>query len=240
MAPGDPQIVLYMTRALLDAGQAEEAVGQLRQVLRDTGPHPVFEYSLGEALVQAGHVDQVLAKLAESGRVEPALRESTAVERAGPSTSSAPSIEVVRGAHDALLADKRYGEAIQLVRGALSTVPDHPGLADRLAWLLATVPEDGLRDGAFAVALAERVNQQTGGQYPEPLLTLSAAYAEVGRFDDALRTAQQAVALAQEQQQAGFAAEIQEALELYAAGKPYRLTKEALSAGTPPASPDGD
>jgi len=240
IAPGDPQIVLYLTRALLDAGQAEEAVDQLRQMLRDAGPNPALEYGLGEALVRAGHVDQVLAELAESGRVEPGLRQGTAAEGASPSTNPAASIEVVRGAQDALLADKRYGDAIQLLRGALGAVPDHLGLADRLAWLLATVPEDGARDGAFAVQLAERVNQQTGGQYPEPLLTLSAAYAEAGRFDEAVRAAQQAAVLAQEQQQSDFVAEIQEALEHYAAGQPYRLTEEAIPAGKQRTPPDGD
>ena len=52
--------------------------------------------------------------------------------------------------------------------------------------------------------------------------TLAAAYAETGRFDDAVRTAQGVLELAKAAEQTEQARRIQERLELYQAGLPYR------------------
>jgi len=50
---------------------------------------------------------------------------------------------------------------------------------------------------------------------------LAAAYAEAGRFSDAVQTAQQAVELAQRAGQVVQARQIQERLQMYEAGRPY-------------------
>jgi tetratricopeptide (TPR) repeat protein len=58
-----------------------------------------------------------------------------------------------------------------------------------LAWLLATHPDNRVRDGAEAVALSESIVSATGGEAPLFLLTLSASLAESGNFDRAIDAA---------------------------------------------------
>ena len=81
----------------------------------------------------------------------------------------------------------------------MKAAPDRPFLLNRLAWLLATSPEDSIRDGTRAVGLAERAVSITGRQDIMSLETLSAAYAEVGRFEDAVTVGREALALAERQ-----------------------------------------
>ena len=112
-------------------------------------------------------------------------------------------------------------EALPHYREAVRLKPDWPELLSHLAWLLATHPDRQVRNGAEAVKLAERACELTGRQSAGPLDGLAAAYAEAGRFADAVSTAQQALALAQTAQKE-LAGQIQSRLQLYQAGKPYR------------------
>ena len=116
----------------------------------------------------------------------------------------------------------RRSEAAAAFRAGLAADPDDPRLAARLAWLLATAPEDSLRDGAEAVRLAERAVKVTGDRLPEALDVLAAAYAEAGRFDDATATARRARELATAAGGTALAAEIGQRLALYEVAKPYR------------------
>ena len=52
--------------------------------------------------------------------------------------------------------------------------------------------------------------------------TLAAAYADAGRFDDAVKTAQEARATATAAGETGLAEKTRQLLELYRASKPYR------------------
>ena len=88
-----------------------------------------------------------------------------------------------------LIRRGNYSEARDLLRQCVSDSGD-VRLFNALAWLLATAP-DGLRDGAQAVKYAEQAAQLTGG-HPQVMATLAAAYAECGRFNEALATAKTA------------------------------------------------
>jgi len=57
-----------------------------------------------------------------------------------------------------------------------------------LAWLLATCPDEKLRNGAQAVALAEKSRRARSIDWRWSRGLLAAAYAEMGRFQDALQT----------------------------------------------------
>jgi tetratricopeptide (TPR) repeat protein len=88
-------------------------------------------------------------------------------------------------------------QAIVHYRKALALRPDFVPPMERLAWLLATSRDDGCREGTEAVRLAERGRELTHEQNASILGTLAAAYAEVGRFPDALAVAQKACLLAE-------------------------------------------
>jgi tetratricopeptide (TPR) repeat protein len=93
---------------------------------------------------------------------------------------------------------------------------------NNLAWILAAGAEAELRDGAEAVRLAERACELT--HYQEPLFigTLAAAYAEAGRFPEAVTAAEKAAQLATHAGLNDLAAKNRQLLELYRAGKPCR------------------
>ena len=93
---------------------------------------------------------------------------------------------------------------------------------NNLAWLRATAPDAGLRNGAEAVRLAKQACELTRHQEPVPLSTLAAAYGEAGQFDDAIATAQTAIAIAQERGETNFVEKMKQCLQLYTAHKPYR------------------
>ncbi|HEY6071492.1 MAG TPA: tetratricopeptide repeat protein, partial [Chthoniobacterales bacterium] len=82
--------------------------------------------------------------------------------------------------------------AVAHLEKALAINPGHMNAEVNLAWVLATSPDDSLRNGARAVQLAEDVINRAGHPNAIVLRTLAAAYAEVGRFNHAITAAQQA------------------------------------------------
>ena len=92
---------------------------------------------------------------------------------------------------------------------------------NNLAWFLAANQKSSLRDGNQAVILAESACEQT--QYQEPTLigTLAAAYAEAGRFSNAVVSCKQARDLAQKLGQTEIASKNEELLRLYESDKAY-------------------
>jgi Flp pilus assembly protein TadD len=116
----------------------------------------------------------------------------------------------------------RTREAVLHLNEVLRIKPDSIGIMNNLAWLLATSRETSVRDGARAVSLAEQACQLTHYRQTTLVGTLAAAYAEAGRFDDAISTAQKACALASESGQQELLKRNQELLELYRAHQPDR------------------
>ena len=93
---------------------------------------------------------------------------------------------------------------------------------NQLAWVLATCPEASVRNGAEAVELAQRAVRLSGGREPAILGTLAAAYAEAGRFPEAVQTARKALELATQQNKQALAESIKAKIPLYEAGTPFR------------------
>ena len=104
---------------------------------------------------------------------------------------------------------------------------------NNLAWILATDPDATNRNGAEAVQLAERACALTDRQIPVLVGTLAAAYAEAGRFKEAIETAQQARDLAQAAGQPEVAEKNRQLLELYRSGQAYREPPPAPGASRP-------
>ncbi|MEI6197206.1 MAG: tetratricopeptide repeat protein [Verrucomicrobiota bacterium] len=116
----------------------------------------------------------------------------------------------------------RNEEARQQLELALQIKPDATEVLNNLAWTLATGKETGLRDGNRAVQLAERACELTHYEKTIYLGTLAAAYAEAGRFDEAVATAQKACALAEAAGEKDLLQKNRELLELYRSHQPYR------------------
>jgi hypothetical protein len=94
----------------------------------------------------------------------------------------------------------------------------HPNSVEALnnfAWLLATSAEPDLRNGARAVQFAEKACALTNFKQAAFIETLAAAYAEAGRFPEAIATAQRAAATANAAGDTALASQNQELLKFY-------------------------
>ncbi|MBN2294432.1 MAG: tetratricopeptide repeat protein [Pirellulales bacterium] len=160
-------------------------------------------YNLGNALFQLGKFDQAIEHFSKTLEIDPQIA------LAHYKISSA------------LTQQGKYEQAVSHLRKAIQINPNNIAVVNDLAWLLATCPEDGVRDGARAVGLAEKLSQATGHKVVALLDTLAAAYAEAGKFPQAVDTATKALNLVKPEQKA-LAERIRLRLEQYKAGKPYR------------------
>jgi tetratricopeptide (TPR) repeat protein len=113
-------------------------------------------------------------------------------------------------------------EAMAYYQKAIELQPQFIPAQVNLAWMLATWPEPSVRNGGRAVALAEQANQFSRNKDPVVLGTLAAAYAEAGRFPEAVATAKQALALAVTQSNTGLTNELQTEIGLYQTNSPCR------------------
>lgn len=135
------------------------------------------------------------------------------------------------GDHPAALADLEKAHALE---------PDDSGVLNNLAWLLATSPDDDLRDGKRAIELATKACEETKWEEAHIISTLAAAYAESGDFENARKYSKQAV------EKGAKNDEVKEQLEAelssYEAAKPWRerQTLEEAGAATSDGKPSDD
>jgi len=190
--------------ALAGLGRWDEAVAEYREALRLNPQYAEAHNNLGAALAGLGRWDEAVAECREALRIKPQYAEARS------------------NLGNALAGLGRWDEAVARYEETIRLAPDAPQPYNSLAWIRATHPEKQFRNGPEAVALAERAVSLGGGKDAACLATLAAAYAEAGRFADAVRrTAEQAVALAASQGQQALVDEIRTRLELYRADKPY-------------------
>lgn len=119
--------------------------------------------------------------------------------------------------------------AVSDYEAALAIEPEHSVALGELAWLLATSPEDRLRDGPRAIELATRACTLSDWENAALIDTLACALAETNDFESAIRHQTKAMALAEEEDADAYARR----LALFRAGKPYRDSE------VPPAAPEG-
>ncbi len=111
--------------------------------------------------------------------------------------------------------------AIELYERALKVAPDYPHAANNLAMIYATVDDAQFRNAARAVELAEHACRLTGYKDAVSLDTLAAAYAEAGRFDDAMKTISTAIEVAKASGEDQLVQYLEQRRAMYAAGRPW-------------------
>ncbi len=186
-----------LASAQLALKQTPQAIASLERALALEPGSALMHAHLARALASQGRLAESIAQLDESLRIEPGSAEVAALR--------------------ARLLDRagRTPEAIAAYREALALGAQAPDLRNNLAWLLATSAGSDPGVGAEAVLLAEQAVAELGDQNPGALDTLAAAYAAAGRRQDAARTAERALALAEAEGSAELAAQIRERLASY-------------------------
>ncbi|MBU0641531.1 MAG: sulfatase-like hydrolase/transferase [Planctomycetes bacterium] len=112
-------------------------------------------------------------------------------------------------------------QARQQLRDGLARQPEHPALANNLAWLLATCWRADLRDGREAVRLARIACGNISTTDPSKLDTLAVACAEAGEFAEAVETARRAAQLARAAGNVQAAERIERRAALFERGQAY-------------------
>lgn len=123
---------------------------------------------------------------------------------------------------EAYRAENQPAKAAKYFLKALDQKPDDVALLNKAAWILATAIDPVARDGARAIVLAEHAVDLTERHDASSLDTLAAAFAESGRFGDALTVGTEAVALARARGDRQFDIDLEQRLALYRAKKPFR------------------
>ena len=148
----------------------------------------------------------------------PELDESV---RALAETAAGPDALAVRAEYAAQAG--RWADAVADLRTAVQKNPRFvPGL-NQLAWLLATAPDNAVRNGSEALKTAEFFLQAPGArENADFLLTLAAAQAEAGDFKAAAATVEESLTLARRRADLSFLRRALPAAEAFRSGKPWR------------------
>jgi Flp pilus assembly protein TadD len=108
-----------------------------------------------------------------------------------------------------------------------------PAVLNNLAWILAAHADPEVRNGAEAVRLAEQACELTGFKEATMVGTLGAAYAEAGRFEQAVEMARKAEALAAAAGHTQLADKDREMAELFLARQPFHESNRAATNPAP-------
>ena len=238
LEPGRGFNYQQLASLLVRQGQNEEAIRVARDGLGFASHNSELRFTLGAALVSRGETVEGIAQLqlasalnpnwcnphvllgatlAKQGRLDEAANHWQEALRLEPGNAEAHcQLAIILG------AQRQVTEAIAHYTEALRLEPDLSEALNNLAWIRAAHPQAEFRDGPEAVRLAERACRVTGNKESMLVGTLAAAYAEAGRFEEAMAAAGQARALALAGGQKDLAEKNEKLLELFRARHPYR------------------
>ncbi len=202
--PGEFGPFFDMGMALSALGRSREAADYFVEARRRNPGAAQIHYYLGTELLKLGQADDAATSLSEAVRLAPDW----------------PDAHFELGV--VLAAKGDPGEAVGQYREALRLKPDLTVAKNNLAWILATSPEAKVRDGAQAVELAEQACDQSAWRETVFVGTLSAAYAEAGRFEQAVAASQKACDLARSLGQTNLLERNRELLLHFEHREPYR------------------
>jgi protein O-mannosyl-transferase len=238
--PDDATAHNNLGNVLLQSGRADDAIHHFEKALAARPDYAWAHYNLGNALLARGRRDEAVAHFQKALEIKPDLVEAQInlgnvlflkgqVNEAIAHFRSALELrpDHAEGHNNLGYALVRIGqvrEAMAHYQMALKIQPDYADPCNNLAWVLATCPEASIRNGARALELAQQANRLSGGQNPIIIKTLAAAYAEAGRFPEAVTATKRAIELATAAGNTTLVNDLRAQIELYQAGSPFRDT----------------
>jgi len=222
--------------ALLGKGEADQAIKHFRQSLKLQPGYAAAHNSLGVTLMRQQKYVDAIEHFHGALRSEPhwgAVRENLGLSLQKLATRLlGQPFHVQNGQPDHATMHAALGNALRdradipgaarHYQWALNLNPDLLPALNNLAWIRATHPDTKLRDGEEAVELAERCCKLSNYKIGATLDTLAAAYAEAGRFPEAIATAKKAVEIVSAEGDAQMVADLNARLEMYQSAKPWR------------------
>ncbi len=195
--------------ALADMGKLEDALAHLGKALAIEPNNAQVHNTLGLVLASAGRPDEAIGHFQKALEIQPNYSEAH--------YNLGATLYYLKG---------NVPEAMAQWHQVLKADPNQIVVLNQMALILAASSNPAFRNGPEAVVLAERAARLSGGREPQILDTLAAAYAEAGRFAEAVDTARNARTLALQQGQQPLADALSARLGLYEAKTPLRVTQE--------------
>jgi protein O-mannosyl-transferase len=190
---------------LLDElGKPDEALAHYREALRLKPNAALAHANLATLLVKLGQYDEAMRHYLQAAELSP----------------EDPRPHYLMGKAD--LRSGRHAQAVAHFRDAIRLDPNNLKSLTWLARVQAADQSKLIRNGPDAVVLAERANSLTEGHQPFVLDTLAMAYAETGRFTEAVQTQRKAIDLAASAEDKQTLSMLREHLRCYESNQPWR------------------
>ncbi|HTU19606.1 MAG TPA: tetratricopeptide repeat protein [Gemmataceae bacterium] len=202
--PEDPLAHTHLGRLALSRREWSGAAHHFREILRSTPENAEVHRQLGFALMMQGRWREAASCFRQAAALHP---------------------ERVVYHHNLAYALHHLGQTVAAqseYQKALRLDPTWPRGCLQRAWLQATDPDPLRRRGDLAVINAEKVGQALGDQNALLLDVVAAAYAEAGRYSDAVVAAEKALDRARANGQTRLESAIAKRLQLYKQGRPFR------------------
>ncbi len=177
-----PQLVqphLMRAEILAATERVDEAIAQLEKLLEMAPGQLQILQSLSTFYLVDGKTDKAIDAFNKILQQDP------------------DNFRALRFRADAYLNSGQHEEAIADFERIIDHEEVDDGVLNNFAWVLATSPDDEVRDGKRAVELATKAAERTNYETPHILSTLAAAYAETGDFENAKKWSAKSIELAQ-------------------------------------------
>ncbi len=202
ISPGLPQGVLLRSLILAEEGRLSDAIADVESLLKQDPKNIPWRLQLGGYFIRdrrPSRALEIFASILSEDKDNTAARHARA---------------------DTLLSVGKHREAIADFEILVKQEPDESSVLNNFAWVLATSPDDSLRDGRRAVDLATKACEVTEYKKAHILSTLAAAYAEIGDFETARKWSAKAVEVGAGTEDVDD--QLKKELESYEQKKPWR------------------
>lgn len=128
----------------------------------------------------------------------------------------------------------RWEEAAKAYRAAVAADNTHCRAYQNAAWLMATCPDERVRNRDLALSAAKKALELAGSRTPETVETIAAATAAMGKYKEAVKLQEEALQLAvKNQADEQEVTELKQRLEIYRAGRSYIQPQASETATSP-------
>jgi len=202
IAPNMPEAIRARATLLAGSGKLAEAIGDLERLNEGEAKDVATLLQLGMLYYTNGNIRQAIDAFGEAIKQDP--KRALAYQARA----------------DARLRVGDHAGARDDYEQALKLEPDNTHVLNNLAWLLATSPEDNIRDAKRSIELATKACELTEYKQAHILSTLAAGYAESGDFDTAVKWSKKALEVGKNDDRIGD--QLEQELKSYEQRKPWR------------------
>jgi tetratricopeptide (TPR) repeat protein len=202
MSPNLPQGLLIRSMIYAQEGRLSDAIADMKAVLKQDPKNVGWRLQLAGYYLQDKRPTkaiEIFAQLVDEDKENWLARQARA---------------------DTLLSIGKHAEAIADFEIVVKQQPEDDSILNNFAWVLATSPDEALRDGKRAIELATKACEVTEYKEAHILSTLAAAYAETGDFETAVKWSRKAVELGTPEGEVDE--QLQNELKSYLEKKPWR------------------